>query len=401
MSRLLAVAAAIAAIVLARRHLHRRLVFLGSARLTGSSQHTRSSDGREVFDTPGPFPLLPITKPATLQACLALPLDCPTVFICSYPKSGTTWLQNIVYEIATRGRRPLDHISNYCPFLENDQIWEHTRGAPSALAPAYSTAHAEIGLRIFNTHLLWEMLPGAAGESLTERRSSARNRSQGGGGGERDSAEGVEPPRFGKFIYIVRSPSDVCASFYQHLSHQAPDDGGYVGGVDSFVRDWCAGEVAFGKWTDHLASWLKPGPCFHDARTAPSTTVGHSPRVLVLSYEFLKSDLRSACRAIAEHLELELGEEELEAILPRLGFDYMKEHVAKFEPKSVAWLDKGDGFQFVRSGRVGDGAAVFGGDDHAERHFRLLLGPNGERVPACCRGLSYWKQRCGQAPAQL
>lgn len=65
----------------------------------------------------------------------------------------------------------------------------------------------------------------------------------------------------------------------------------------------------------------------------------------------------------------------------------MKANLPKFAPTSVSWIDKGDGFEFVRNGRVGDGNAAFSGDDHAERHFRALLGNNGERVPACCRGL--------------
>ena len=30
----------------------------------------------------------------------------------------------------------------------------------------------------------------------------------------------------------------------------------------------------------------------------------------------------------------------------------MKRNIACFEPKSVAWKDKGDGFQFVRKGEA-------------------------------------------------
>ena len=51
----------------------------------------------------------------------------PTVFCCSYPKSGTTWLQNIVATLASRGAE-LGHISDYTPFYEADSTWEKIDG---------------------------------------------------------------------------------------------------------------------------------------------------------------------------------------------------------------------------------------------------------------------------------
>ena len=46
--------------------------------------------------------------------------------MCSYPKSGTTWTQNIVYTLATRGERELTHISMCAPFYEIDSTWDDT-----------------------------------------------------------------------------------------------------------------------------------------------------------------------------------------------------------------------------------------------------------------------------------
>jgi hypothetical protein len=56
----------------------------------------------------------------------------------SYPKSGTTWTQNICYTLATKGERPLDHISHYAPFYEVDRTWDAAGLMPSTPAAAPS-----------------------------------------------------------------------------------------------------------------------------------------------------------------------------------------------------------------------------------------------------------------------
>ena len=63
-----------------------------------------------------------------------------------------------------------------------------------------------------------------------------------------------------KYIYMTRNAKDVCNSFFHHLSHQAPEDGGYEGSRDDFVREWSEGKIAFGAWGNHLTS-LTIGEC--------------------------------------------------------------------------------------------------------------------------------------------
>ena len=77
--------------------------------------------------------------------------------------------------------------------------------------------HDSVGCRVFNTHLLWHMLP--KGSNM-------------------------------RYIYIVRSGKDVLVSFFKHLSHQL--EGGFEGGFDEFVEKWCSGEIAYGTWSNHL-----------------------------------------------------------------------------------------------------------------------------------------------------
>ena len=172
------------------------------------------------------FPLLPITSPQTLVKCKSLPdrAELPTVFIASYPKSGTTWLQAIVatllYEnLASTSSAPTSsfkHISDVSPFYEVDRTWCED----ASIQPAVTSIHESLGYRVFNTHLWWEMLP--QGESI-------------------------------KYLYIVRDGKDVVLSFYHHLSHQA--EGRYEKSFDCFLDEWCEGEIAFGKWIHHLRKW--------------------------------------------------------------------------------------------------------------------------------------------------
>lgn len=259
-------------------------------------------------------PLLPITLPRTLRAAANMTLDARTLFVCSYPKSGTTWMQFILYTLCTRGKRPLDHISTYAPFLENDKSWVHEEDGTSRMAPLFEAGHADIGWRIFNTHLWWETLP---------QDGDAR------------------------YVYVMRSGKDVAVSFWQHLSHQAPEDGGYEGSWEEFFADWCAGRIAFGLWPDHLKSFLLD----HGDGLA---SAARDPRILVVSYEQMKADISAVARRIVEHCRIEITDEELAECIPCFDISYMKQNNALFEPKSVKWVDKGDGFQFVRKGATGD-----------------------------------------------
>ena len=208
------------------------------------------------------------------------------------------------------------------------------------MSAAVQANHAKLGRRLFNTHLRWEMMP-------------------------RDHAEA-------RYVYMVRRGADACVSFYHHLTHQTVEEGGYDGSFDEFAADWTGGRAPFGSWTAHLASWLcRDGP---DA-AAPEA----DPRVLVLSYEELKADVRGCVCRINEHCGFGLDEGQLEALLPRFSFAWMREHEQMFHPRSVTWLEgrgnargggdaeggaeggegEGAAFHFLRAGRVGDGDAAF------------------------------------------
>lgn len=216
------------------------------------------------------MPLLPITSADTIQACRNMDMTSPfqqDVFICSYPKSGTTWTQNIVvrllWDIAQKKKKkssskkkkpqnkeeegaeaetevyedlPADwHLSHTAPFYEVDQYWrrshhspinnnnddgnnddsiENTRFERIPVKTPIVCHDGQQEYRVFNTHLRPTQLPTGA-----------------------------------KCIYIIRHPLDVMISFYHHLSNQSIEDGGYTGGsFDEFCQEFMDGTILYGKW---------------------------------------------------------------------------------------------------------------------------------------------------------
>jgi Sulfotransferase domain. len=190
-------------------------------------------------------------------------------------------------------------VSDFAPFFEIDPHWNE-----NGLIPDIQKRHEQLGRRVFNTHLRGDMLP--------------------------------HPIEMGKFIYITRSPLDTCVSFYHHLTNQV--EGGYNGSLDEFFHEWIKGELPFGSWMDHFCSY--------------SPLVARN-QILHLCFEEMVTDLPKCVEAIMDFLELDnvLTKDDVMNVLPSFEFTNMRNHLDKFQPKSVSW--KND-FRFLRRGCVGD-----------------------------------------------
>lgn len=266
------------------------------------------------------IPLLSLTTSQVLENCKQLEgrtddNSPPTLFICSYPKSGTTWMQAIVYNIISNGNQQFQHISNFSPFYEITATWDL---ATNSIQSKYDAMHKRYNCRAFNTHLLWEMMPSNAGM---------------------------------KYIYVVRRGKDVALSLYKHLSNQDDTDC-YQGSFTEFLQRWCDGQLIYGNWLDHISSWVNRSHADAD------------DRVLIMKYEDLIVDLHSCVLKVVEFLKqsdhLCRDSAALE-LTNYMTFSYMKEHQEQFMPISVPWKE---GFSFIRNGIVGDSANYFTATDH-------------------------------------
>lgn len=275
------------------------------------------------------MPLLSISSPETISNCAKLLLEPSDIFICSYPKSGTTWTQHVVISLLLLHKRirtskeksgaydiEYTHVSDFAPFFEIDPHWERT--APSQVIADIQKRQNQLGRRVFNTHLRGNMLP-------TQMRSNISGRA--------------------KFIYIVRNPLDACVSFYYHLSNQ--NEGCYESSLHQFFKDWIDGRIPFGTWAEHILSY------------APLIAENS---VLLITYEEMVLNLRETVDKIVRYLELDdvLQKRDVDELIPSFTFDAMKKDLMLFQPKSVTWKN---GFKFLRKGIIGDSSRELGKEE--------------------------------------
>eukprot|EP00931_Biecheleriopsis_adriatica_P117113 TRINITY_DN92661_c0_g1_i1.p1 TRINITY_DN92661_c0_g1~~TRINITY_DN92661_c0_g1_i1.p1 ORF type:complete len:294 (-),score=45.34 TRINITY_DN92661_c0_g1_i1:70-924(-) len=246
-----------------------------------------------------PFPLMDFMSLESLGWIKNLESRAGDFYVCSYPKSGTTWMQHIVGSLVTKGAAQ-GHVSELTPFLEHKGHW--SAGAPTE---EIQRRHNSLKRRMFNTHVYHEMLPSGPW----------------------------------KCVYVVRDGRDVSVSFYHHLASQANAEGtGYVfeGSFADFHTKWCEGTEGYGTWANHIRSWSA-------ART--------DPRVLFVRYEDMIQNLRPVVDAVALHLGLELSATEIDELMPTFSMEHMKVNKDRFQPISVSWKP---GFEFLRKGVAKD-----------------------------------------------
>ncbi|KAL1414143.1 hypothetical protein MTO96_000962 [Rhipicephalus appendiculatus] len=133
------------------------------------------------------------------------------VYIVTYPKCGTTWMQHILYHVYRLGQPPpsVEHFFRSMPFLERHGV-EAVVGLPF---PGSAV----------KTHMLYD-------------------------------EDRICPEA--KYIYVVRNPLDCCVSFYHHYKLY-PIYQFERGTFDEFFELFFAGDVDGGDYFDHLSSWYE------------------------------------------------------------------------------------------------------------------------------------------------
>lgn len=200
------------------------------------------------------------------------------VFVLGYPKSGTTWTQEMVWLI-----------NNKCDFAKAKKVSQMFRFPLLELLAMTPISMNSVDLfdemnhlaspRHFKSHLPLTMLP--------------------------DTLWTLKP----KIIHITRNPKDAAISLYHHYKHMH----GYLGTMEEFLSLYLEGNVFYGPFTNTINEFLQ---------------LKGEPNMHFITYEDMKSDLKGVIKSTASFLEKSLTDEQIEQMYAYLQVDAMRKNSA-------------------------------------------------------------------------
>lgn len=243
------------------------------------------------------------------------------VVVCTYAKSGTNWMLQIVTQVAHLGKGEFEHIHDLVPWPDPPMP-----GIVDLKEPTWESA--PIKLRAVKTH--WE-------------------------------APFVPYNPDARYIVVVRDPKDVLVSSYHFADSIFSGVRKHVP-PEVWAELFVAGRSPFGSWPAHTASfwpWRKRG------------------NVHFIRFEEMKADLKGTVRRVAEFMGVALTDEQLSEVVRKSRYSYMKAIDHKFAPPSAT--PGRERAVMLRSGETGQAEAFLSaprrqGVDRAMRRELERLG---------------------------
>ncbi|KAG1714305.1 Sulfotransferase 1C4 [Nymphon striatum] len=184
------------------------------------------------------------TNPVTFKNSLDYEPDDTDIFVNSFPKCGTTWLQMIVWLMKNNLQSP-------------EKLEDLTLGNYLGITATKEKIEEMEKPRQIKTHFPFELVP-------------------------------FNPNT--KYIYITRNPFDCCVSLFHH--HRAFPEYEFDGNFDEFFEMFLRGEVDFGNYFHNVKSWYehKDDPNIHfmlyeDLKSNPEDEIVRLGRFLGGKYE--------------------------------------------------------------------------------------------------------------------
>ncbi|XP_071953838.1 sulfotransferase 1B1-like [Antedon mediterranea] len=234
------------------------------------------------------------------------------VWFVSYPKSGSTWIQQMLRLISVKGDRKqiTEHVLSSIKYIEMNAALHYSHFEKFTTPFRHHQLQDAPSPRIIKTHLPDKHLP----QQLFENRA--------------------------KVIYISRNPKDVAVSYFHFHNYNVvlPRYTQW----NQFYQDFVRNEVIYGSWFDHNLFWWKRR---------------HLPNILFFKYEDVKMDPRSTVIQMADFLGHNLSDEAIDEVVKHSSFSSMKDDA---QSNIIGtWLPLFDHkiyskTSFIRKGEVGD-----------------------------------------------
>ncbi|MGB5284356.1 MAG: sulfotransferase domain-containing protein [Polyangiales bacterium] len=229
-----------------------------------------------------------------LRGTMELEVRQSDIFISSYPRSGTTLTQWIVYLLAHEAQPDPMHLTKVSPWFERSLAIGELSASDFDRFPSP---------RVFKSHLPRQWLPDGA-----------------------------------RYIYVERDGLDVLLSYFHFYREYLS----FEGSLDDFHQRFVDGRLQYGSWFDHVAGWRERAS---------------DPDALIVRYEDLLSDRKGSIERIVEFLGWERDERWVDRVVSESSFDAMKQRESVFDHATALLLERGVSPQsFLRAGQSGLGA---------------------------------------------
>ncbi len=193
-----------------------------------------------------------------------LPTD---IFINTYPKAGTTWVQQMVHQLRSGGSMDFGEICEVVPWLE----LAHDCGVNPLDQGGFEP-------RVFKTHLNWTRIPKGA-----------------------------------RYIFVVRDPVATLRSFYSFFEGWLFEPGSIS--VADFASGWFMEGTGSGNYWNFLVEWW------------PHLAGGD---VLAMAYEHMIGNPEAAVRRVAGFVDIR-GEDVIAAAIHNSSRPVMADNAEKFD----------------------------------------------------------------------
>ncbi|XP_014679064.1 PREDICTED: sulfotransferase 1C4-like [Priapulus caudatus] len=213
------------------------------------------------------------------------------VYVMSYPKCGTTWMQAIVWlvmndaDVAFQGgSKELDELFLLLEWpFNNKNMAEFGKLKKLPECPDWE---ARPSPRLFKTHMNFQLLP----------------------------TQIVKRTKTPKIVYVSRNPKDTAVSFYHFtkgfdLSPMGMHNDFANSTFPEFYKYYMQGKCNYGEYWQHQVDFWKHR---------------HWENILFVKYEDMKKDLKGEVRRVTNFLGKNLSEEKIDKIVEATTFSSMK-----------------------------------------------------------------------------